>query len=73
MILTRLALPLALGIASLSCAGDAPCETFIALNRDFVGYRSWPSHHVGNAPLAGHPIGDRTVYINHLPPAGSTS
>ena len=62
------------GAAALSCGTD-PCggqDTFIALTRDFAGYRTWHSHNAGSGMLAGHPTGERIVYINNLPPAGSS-
>jgi hypothetical protein len=62
-----------LAATALSCGGEPTCDTYIALNSAFAGYRNWPSRYVGNAPLAGHPAGDRTVFINHLPPPGSAT
>lgn len=47
---------------------------FVAFGSDFKGFRSWPSFTIPGAPdLSGaHLAGDRTVYINRLPPADAT-
>jgi hypothetical protein len=47
-------------------------ERFIALERDFAGYTSWPSVVVGTAPIEGHATtGPRTVYVNMVPDEGA--
>ncbi|MEZ4393856.1 MAG: hypothetical protein R3A48_22515 [Polyangiales bacterium] len=57
----------------LGCA-DAPADAprgdaFIALDRDFAGYASWPRTDLGSLTLAGHPPGPRWVHANRPPPA----
>lgn len=49
-------------------------KTFIALQKDFQNFKSWEAYVVGSDAVAGtggHPKGQRTVYINKLPPPGS--
>lgn len=50
-------------------------DEFIAFGSDFDGFCNWNRFRIGdNAELVGvHLAGPRTVFINHLPPAGSTS
>lgn len=52
---------------------DPPGTTFIALDRDFQGFRAWPRTPVGSALLEGHGEGPRFVYANRpVPAAGET-
>lgn len=52
-----------------------PGLDFVAFGSDFEGFRSWPSFTLPAAPDLGgiHLAGDRTVYINRLPPAGAAT
>lgn len=64
-----------------------PSDVCIALDRDFASFRNWTRHQVAHAappPVletdggveadagTSHLEGDRFVYINHVPPGGST-
>ncbi|HEU4410331.1 MAG TPA: hypothetical protein VFS43_34065 [Polyangiaceae bacterium] len=52
-----------------------PSSAFVAFGSDFQGFRSWPSFTLPGAPDVGggaHVAGDRTIYINQVPPAGAT-
>ena len=62
------------------CAEPAPVgpdaetapELFIALTRDFEGFRDWTSFAIEGAAMpVGHPPGPSFVYINALPPEGA--
>jgi hypothetical protein len=60
-----------------ACGGpseeQAPTN-FIALQKDFADYESWPSYAVSSPGLDGmgtHPTAPRTLYINKLPLTGS--
>ena len=61
--------------ACSSTPADPPADPiFIALPSDFQPYASWTSFYVGDATtLDGVDLpGPRTVYINQMPPPGST-
>lgn len=62
-----------LGALLGACGPDAtePAEpgTFIALDRDFQGFRGWTRYAIGSAPLEGHAEGPRFVYANRPVPA----
>jgi hypothetical protein len=72
----------ALGVSLLSCAGkdprttgnEAEAATFLPNLSDFQDFHSWPSFPAGNDPVADsvHLLGPRRVYINELPPPGSS-
>lgn len=52
-----------------------PGLDFVAFSGDFQGFRAWPSFTMPAAPDQGggaHVAGDRTVYVNQVPPAGAT-
>lgn len=53
---------------------DADAE-FLAFGADFDGFCNWNRYRIGdNAEAVGiHLAGPRTVFVNHLPPPGSTS
>lgn len=54
----------------------SPTTSFVAFSSDFQGFRAWPSFTLPGAPDVGggaHVAGDRTVYINQVPAAGSTT
>jgi hypothetical protein len=61
-------------VTAPDAATSAPTKTFGALVGDFQPYASWTNFYVGDVPdpngvdLAG----PRTVYINAMPPPGST-
>lgn len=42
-------------------------ETFIALQRDFAAFESWPAYDIGQSQVAGHPEGRHVVYLNRAP------
>ncbi len=78
--------PLPSGVQGVGCAWAAatgagvtprtvsPQNAFVALGGDFEGFRSWPSFTLAAAPDVGggaHVAGDRTVYVNQVPPAGA--
>ncbi|MFN7143427.1 MAG: hypothetical protein ACK4YP_06610 [Myxococcota bacterium] len=46
-------------------------ESFVAMQADFDGYRTWTDHTV-EPEDTGHPDGARTVYINTAPDGGTT-
>ncbi|MBX7112698.1 MAG: hypothetical protein K1X64_00085 [Myxococcaceae bacterium] len=74
--MNRLLLTLTLALTS-SCGGvddSVPGELFIALPRDFASYSSWQSFAVNapSAPADSHTAGERTIYLNHAPPKGSS-
>jgi hypothetical protein len=53
----------------------SPTSAFVAFGSDFQGFRSWPSFALPGAPDVGggaHVAGDRTIYVNRVPPAGAT-
>jgi hypothetical protein len=56
--------------------GTSQAATYIAFERSFLEFRSWPSHHfIATEPTAGdvHTSGPRTEYINTQPPTGSVA
>lgn len=54
--------------------GGGGQDNFIALVADFEGYQQWQHYDLGyEAPDEVHLGGNRTVFINHLPPHGSTT
>lgn len=62
------------GPASSSGADAGDSETFIALQSDFAGYESWNQFDGGNQPIDNITLtGQRTLYVNKLPPAGATT
>lgn len=72
--------PLAAALAlCLAGCGDAdvsaPVEpgTFVAFDRDFLAYTTWPRTDLGTLSLAGHPPGPRWVHLNRPLPAGATA
>ena len=69
-----LALTLAAGCGGGAGAPTVPSGDFIAQNIDFRGYQSWTSYVIDDGTPGGatHVSGKRTIYINHLPPAGAT-
>jgi hypothetical protein len=57
------------------CSGGSAAPTgFVAQNIDFRGYKSWTSFTLDSTTPGGstHVSGERTVYINHLPPSDAT-
>lgn len=50
-------------------------ESFVAMQVDFSGYPSWDAVEIDAAGAgdSGHPEGERTVYVNELPPADAES
>ena len=61
-----------LGLATaglLACDSGAGGDLYIALQSDFAPFESWKKIPLGNAPLAGHPAGNRAAYINKPVPA----
>lgn len=74
----RLSVSLFLCAAAASCGGGSTSpvvdQQFVAFGHDFAGFESWPSQSLEFPSLAGspHAAGARTVFINHLPPAGAT-
>jgi hypothetical protein len=53
---------------------SASGDVFIALSRDFEGYKSWTSFDLGMDQTDGIPVaGTRRAYLNKVPPTGSTS
>lgn len=56
-----------------AAGSGAEPTTFIALERDFAGYRKWTSFYMGEGdPETDDILGPRTVYINQLPKPGAT-
>lgn len=71
----------ALPLLATACIDNTPLDSetgelssFVALQRDFDGFQSWTKIELGDQPAqaGGHPAGPRTVYVNMLPPSGST-
>jgi hypothetical protein len=68
----------AAALAGVLAGCDHGAETteptvFIALDRDFAGFRDWPHVTVGvDSDLEGHPETDRVAYVNALPDDGVT-
>jgi hypothetical protein len=65
-------LVLLLGACGQAGTSDTAAH-FIPLQKDFTGFRQWHAYDLGVQPADSvHPAGRRTVYLNHLPPTGST-
>lgn len=60
-------------VAIAGCAGPSGAEPYIAFDRDFSDFRTWPRIAVGSAPLAWHDEGPRYVYRRPTPPMLSAS
>src|SRR5450432_1686965 len=64
------------GDTALADAGaqDGP-DQFIAFSDDFTGFQNWPSVFLGEgSDVSGiHVPGPKTVFINKIPPKGSTT
>jgi hypothetical protein len=58
--------------AALAGCGGAQGDVYIALQSDFAPYESWPKVALGDAPLAGHPAGQRFGYVSARAAAGAT-
>ncbi len=60
-----------------ACGGTSAADAgpqFAAIQRDFAGYTGWAKFDLGtDQGDTVHSAGTRTVYINKLPPHGSTS
>jgi hypothetical protein len=68
----RAVLLLMLAACGSSTSADTS-EHFIPLQKDFTGYRQWQAFDLGvQAADSVHPEGRRIVYLNHLPPSGSS-
>ncbi len=50
---------------------DSVGEVFIALQSDFADFRDWQMTDLGDAPLAGHPAGERTAFVKTPLPLGA--
>ncbi len=50
----------------------AQATTFIALDRDFVGFETWQSFDLGETIVEGLPYGRRVLYVSAMPPAGAS-
>ncbi|MDP2307429.1 MAG: hypothetical protein Q8P18_15490 [Pseudomonadota bacterium] len=66
----------------VACLDHTPApgagESFVAMQADFSGYTSWDAVSIdaagdGDSGLSGHPEGERTVYVNTLPPADAVT
>jgi hypothetical protein len=54
--------------------GGPAATQFIALQRDFAGYKRWPSVVVGTSPVDGHATSTkRTAFVNVIPDEGAAS
>lgn len=51
------------------CSGP---PQFIVVDSDYAEYATWPSFDLGDAPLMGHPAGERVAYLNQKAPVGAT-
>jgi hypothetical protein len=70
------ALALATAGALVGCDGGEaePLTLFIALDREFASFRSWPNAQVGvESDEFGHPERERRVYLNQLPDPDATT
>ena len=55
-------------------AGGDPGPAFIAFTDSFKDFMTWPSFYLGEVPPTVNEMpGPRTIYINKLPPKGSTT
>jgi hypothetical protein len=62
------------GCGPAPASADADAGTFIAVTGDFAGFQSWPSFDGGSQPGDSFNVtAQRTLYINHLPPAGAAA
>jgi hypothetical protein len=60
--------------ASQDSGADAGPPEFVARGGDFASYRGWQSYLAGTQDIDSvHVAGQRTVYINRLPPHGSAT
>jgi len=50
----------------ISCEAPKEQGVFIALQRDFVDFRSWQKFSFGDFPLEGHPIGPRYGFVKQV-------
>ncbi|HJL14692.1 MAG TPA: hypothetical protein RMH99_03490 [Sandaracinaceae bacterium LLY-WYZ-13_1] len=75
----RRLLLLSLSLLALGCDDPAPARpdagsdgaVFIALQRDFEGFRDWTRFAVdSDAVPVGHPPGPSFIYVNRMPPEG---
>jgi hypothetical protein len=58
----------------VALAGCAPDPGFVATEADLAGYASWARFDRGEQPVPpAHPSGQSVVFVNRLPPAGSTA
>jgi len=68
--------PLAAGALLAACGVEQADSgsSFIALERDFAGYRSWTSYdlRLDGGVTGAHTSNPRVVYVNRLPEAGAT-
>jgi len=63
---------LALAIVAVAAGCGGTGDVKIALDSDFAPYASWPSTYLGDQPVAGHPVGPRTGFVNMKAPPGAT-
>ena len=64
------------GVAALVAVagcGGSPGQIKIALDSDFAPYTTWSSYYLGDQPVAGHPVGPRTGFLNQKAPPGATA
>jgi hypothetical protein len=50
----------------LSCDGTPQEGVFIALQRDFESFRTWKKFSFGDAPIEGHPTGQRYGFVKEV-------
>jgi hypothetical protein len=75
----RRAVP-ALWIVLAACATEPPTtepgDSFLAFSSSFAAFRTWPSFHsdgpVDDGTVSPEALGARMLYINELPPPGTT-
>jgi hypothetical protein len=63
---------IAVGLAALGGCSQGHDTTFIALDRDFIGFTNWRRSDLGSDPIAGHPSGPRFGYLNRPVAQGTT-
>ena len=69
-----LSLLFACGRSRDDSAGAVADSGFIALNKDFADYETWQKYEISDGFVsASHLSGPRTVFINKVPPSGSTT
>lgn len=61
----------ALALCLAGCGDAQPSEpvepgAFVAFDRDFLPYTTWPRTDLGSLSLAGHPPGPRWVHLNRV-------